>query len=99
MGFHKGKFRIARIDNTIEFVEGWIDETNTYGFHRIEKIGERCGKPRPWKWIATDIASGLRICEGLTRKACGEWIDTNAEKIANTKNSDKYKTWVKNFVV
>ena len=97
MGFHKGKFRIARVDNTIEFVEGWVDETNTYGFHKMMKIGTKCGEPRLWKWIATDIASGMRVCEGLTRTACDKWLDDHAAQIVEKKNSNEYKEWVKDF--
>ena len=97
MNFHKAEFKIARIDNTVEFVVGWVEETNTYGFHKMMKIGERCGQPRPWKWVVTDLASGMRICEGLTRIACAKWIKENEDKINKIKYTDKYKNWVKTF--
>ncbi len=97
MRFHKGKFRIARVDNTIEFVEGWIDETNTYGFHKMMKIGSKCGEPRLWKWLATDIASGMRVCHAQSRAGCVVWLTLNEDLIAEKKNTEGYKNWVRDF--
>jgi formiminotetrahydrofolate cyclodeaminase len=98
MGFYKGMFRVARIDGTVKVVEGWFEDTNTYGFHKLMKIGSKCGEPRAWKWIATDIASGMRVCEGATRKACSDWISANVEKIKEKKDTEEYKKWVRQFL-
>ena len=83
MKFHKGAFKIQmneRLNYEIRDVSGWIDETGVYGFH---KNGNH--------WVATDIASGVLIVSAPTRKACVEWIDENQKRIAEAKDTWKYK--------
>lgn len=89
MKFHKGKFYLSifpfksegrfQIDKIVfELVEGWVDETNTIGFHKTIK----------GKWVATDIPSGIRITTGKTRKECAEFIETNQDKLIGARNGD-----------
>lgn len=75
MGFHKATIALQMIDaaeNAIEYASGWLSEDGTIGFHRTSN-----GK----RWVATDIASGTRICIGDTRKECAEWCEVNKKKI------------------
>ena len=89
MRFHKGNFYIQVIkeikngrpfDFGLEEKEGWIDESNTYGFHKVKYN----------VWIATDIASGARVAKATTRKACAEFIDANKAIIQRAKETDNY---------
>lgn len=83
MKFHKGKFLKRMIDTyktPVEEEVSWIDESNEYGFHKNEKN----------IWTATDIASGMVVCSGGTRKACVEWIENHKEKIDNRRLKEDY---------
>lgn len=91
MGFHKGTIALQMIDaaeNAIEYVSGWLSEDGAIGFHRTSD-----GK----KWVATDIASGARICVGDTRKKCAAWCEDNKEKIEDRRLDVIYTQYVVNF--
>ncbi len=91
MGFHKGTIALQMIDaaeNAIEYVSGWLSEDGAIGFHRTSD-----GK----KWVATDIASGARICVGDTRKECAAWYEDNKEKIEDRRFDVIYAQYVINF--
>ena len=77
MKFHKGSFYILRVDGTVELKNGWIDETNTFGFYSLRKKNLKI----IWKWVATDIYSGLKITDNKSRIACANWIEDNIDKI------------------
>ena len=90
MKFHKGTFLVQCIDTLDHGTEertGWIDETNTYGFSKNQKD----------RWSATDMESGTLICTFDTRKACAEWIEKNADKIAERRTTDEYVAMVEKF--
>lgn len=86
MGFHKGDFYIHRVDNQLEkVIGGWIDDTNTYGFHKLlRKSGT------VFKWVATDLNTGLRVCAGATRKECADWIVENKELVELQRTKPEY---------
>jgi len=90
MGFHKGLFVIQNnpqcTSQLAHVVSGWIDERNQYGFHK-----------RYNKWVATDLVSGLLVTSQLTRRACVEWIESNADRIAAEKETQSYKLKVESF--
>lgn len=101
MNFHRGTFNIQIItavenlkpvDFGLEEVEGWIDNTNTYGFYK--KVTP---KGKVLSWVATDLASGTRIISGKTRKECADWIENNISNIINKKNTSNYTTVVERF--
>lgn len=88
MRFHKGSFYITIVprddkgyysldDIRFEKREGWIDETNSYGFHKTSDY-----------WTATDIASGIRIIVDKTRKNCAEWIESHQIELNEQKIPD-----------
>jgi hypothetical protein len=101
MIFHKGTFNIQVITvvenlKPTEFglreVEGWIDNTNTYGFHKkVTPKGKVLG------WAATDLASGSRIVTRKTRKECADWIENNIGTISIQKDTSDYTTIVERF--
>lgn len=91
MGFHKATIALQMIDaaeNAIEYASGWLSEDGAIGFHRTSD-----GK----RWVATDIASGTRICIGDTRKECVAWCETNKEKIEDKRLDVIYTQYVVNF--
>jgi len=91
MGFRKATIALQMIDvaeNTIEYVSGWLSEDGAIGFHRTSD-----GK----RWVATDIASGARICVGDTRKECAAWCEDNKEKIEDRRLDPIYTQYVMNF--
>lgn len=90
MSFHKGKFYIAKVDNSYELKTGWIDETNSYGFHKIQKKNTTT----ILKWVCTDLKSGLKICAAKTRKECCEWVLKNQEAIEMQRNKNEYNKYV-----
>lgn len=97
MNFKKKDFFIHKVDDTIEQTKGgWIDTSGNYGFHKIlRKSGT------VYFWVATDIATGLRICKAATRTACAKWIETNQDLIAHQKSKPEYKgyvEWLQNAV-
>ena len=90
MRFHKGKFFIQNVkeirygrpfDFDFEEKEGWIDESNTYGFHKVKYN----------VWICTDITSGARVAKAPTRKACVEFVEINKELIEEIRGHINYK--------
>lgn len=91
MGFHKATIALQMVDaaeNAIEYVSGWLSENGTIGFHRTSD-----GK----RWVATDIASGARICIGDTRKECAEWCEINRKKIEDKRLDTIYAQYVIDF--
>ena len=86
MGYHKGEFHIRREDNKLEKESGWIDETNTYGFHKLMKPNGKV-----FKWVATDLKTGLRVCAGATRTDCASWIVQNEDLIKLQRNKPEYQ--------
>lgn len=87
MGFHKGDFYIHRVDDVAEKITGgWIDETNTYGFHKLLRASGTV-----MKWVATDLNTGLRICAAATRAACMDWINENKELIELQRTKPEYQ--------
>lgn len=86
MGYHKGDFHIHKADHTLEKVSGWIDDTNTYGFHKLIKPNGKVSK-----WVATDLKTGLRVCAGETRTECHNWIITNKELVELQREKPEYK--------
>lgn len=89
MKFHKSCFPIQGhhyMPEKIKVVEGWIEESNTYGFYKYGKV-----------WKATDLMSGTLIITLPTRKACGEWIEENLTRIEEAKKTQKYRIKVDNF--
>lgn len=91
MGFRKATIALQMIDaaeNAIEYASGWLSEDGTIGFHHTSN-----GK----RWVATDIASGARICTGATRKECAAWCEENAQKIENRKSEPFYIQRVMEF--
>lgn len=91
MSFHKETFLIQE-HTGIKEISGWVDETNTYGFHKINKSSGTllC-------WVATDLKSGARIARGKTRKECVEWIKNNKDLIDKLREKEEYKQAVLNF--
>lgn len=101
VNFHKGSFDIqiiTKIENLkptefgLKKVEGWIDNTNTYGFYK--KVTP---KGKVLSWVATDLTSGTRIVSGKTRKECADWIENNISTISTQKNTSNYTTVVERF--
>lgn len=91
MGFRKATIALQMIDaaeNAIEYVSGWLSEDGAIGFHRTSN-----GK----RWVATDIASGARICVGDTRKECAAWCEDNKEKIEDKRLDPIYTQYIMNF--
>ena len=91
MKFHKGSFLVQLnylCPRRLDYVSGWIDETNTYGFYKHNK-----------NWKATDLKSGTRIITLPTRKGCAEWIESHQDEIAAVKQTQRYKTFVENFAI
>lgn len=73
MKFKKGSFYIQLIPNAkTQFVlaNGWISDDGQFGFSKHKNF-----------WIATDIASGMKIYECETRKECAEAIEQNIDLI------------------
>lgn len=93
MRFHRGEFYTAHIGGKLELQRGWIDSTNTYGFHKIQKKGVTT----VLKWVCTDLNSGLRVCSATTRKACCEWVEKNQDRIAAQKSKEQYNDFVEEF--
>ena len=91
MKFHKGCFPIQGhhyMPERIKVVEGWIEESNTYGFYKYGKV-----------WKATDLMSGTLIITLPTRKACVEWIEENSERIEKAKETQNYRIKVDDFKI
>ena len=91
MKFHKDCFPIQgqyNLPERIKVVEGWVEETNTYGFYKWGKV-----------WKATDLMSGTLIITMPTRKACVEWIEENLERIEKTKETQSYRIKVDDFKI
>lgn len=88
MKFKKEKFAIQLNENIkdVAVVEGYIEETNTYGFYKHNKV-----------WKATDLLSGSLVCCCPTRKECVAWIEENLDRIAAIKETQKYKLKVESF--
>lgn len=93
MGFHCYDIPVLGHDGKVTIVKGWIDETNQFGFYPIKRKTKN-DTWTPWKYVATDIASGTRIVELKTRKECVVWIDENIKKIEAVKKTDTYKKCV-----
>lgn len=91
MSYHKKNFLIQGHTEVRE-VTGWVDETNTYGFHKIEKTSGTL-----LYWVATDLKSGARITQGKTRKECVEWIENNKELIDKLREKEEYRQIVLSF--
>jgi hypothetical protein len=79
-----------KIDGTYEVKTGWIDETNIYGFHKIQKRNVST----ILKWVCTDLNSGLRVCSASTRKTCYEWVLRNQNRIEIQKNKKEYRKYL-----
>lgn len=94
MRYHKGSFYILRIDDTVQLMTGWIDETNSYGFYQLKRKAKTSGNQYAWKWIATDLRSGLRITEAKTRAKCSEWIEEHLADIEVQIRKPKYREYV-----
>lgn len=88
MKFKKSNFAIQLNENIkdVAVVEGYIEETNTYGFYKHNKF-----------WRATDLVSGSLVCCCPTRKECVAWVEENANRIAAIKKTQKYKLKVESF--
>lgn len=91
MSNHKKYFLIQEHTGVRE-IKSWVDETYTYGFHKIE----RASGTLMW-WVATDLQSGARIAKGRTRKECIEWIEQNEDKLDKLRQKEEYKQVVQNF--
>ena len=91
MSYHKKTFLIQE-HTGIREISSWVDETNTYGFHKIEKASGTL-----LRWVATDLKSGARIAQGKTRRECAEWIENNKELIDKLREKEEYKQVVLNF--
>lgn len=89
MKLKKSSFYIQNIPAAplqFEKRNGYISECGRYGFH---KDGS--------KWIASDIASGMRIYTAHTRKACAEFCETYKGKIVAAKGSAQYHEALRNM--
>lgn len=89
MTFKKGTFYLHNIEGAKEEftrVDSWVDSTGVYGFHKHN------GKSNCW--IATDVASGYRICVAETRKGCVEWIEANMDRLVKVKSGEAYAGYV-----
>lgn len=89
MGFHKEKFPI-RLNNLskepIEVVQGWVDESRCYGFHKWGRY-----------WKVTDLDSGLLITTEGTRAKCWNWVQENMTRIKNRYEDPWYADMVREF--
>lgn len=91
MKFRKACFPIQghhNMSERIKVVEGWIEESNTYGFYKYGKV-----------WKTTDLMSGTLIITLFTRKACAEWIEENSERIKKIKETQDYRIKVDDFKI
>ena len=70
---------IAKAKDKFEFRYGWTSEDGQYGFHKSGKF-----------WVATDIASGMKIIAFPTRIECVEWIKNNSKLISIAKTTPRY---------
>lgn len=89
MSYHKGDFLIAVPNGTTKLVSGWINENEDIGFYKMCRPSGTV-----IKWIATDLASGLRITTAATRKACQEWCETNVDLIKHQRSKKQYQIYV-----
>ena len=91
MKLKKATFTIQLIDGAPQKfleVEGYIDETNRFGFHHTET--------KKW-WVATDLASGMLITRAKTRKECVDFVENHLGKIVAAKGSEEFHTALRNM--
>lgn len=93
MGFHRYDIPVLGHDGKVTTVKGWIDETNQFGFYPMKRKTKN-DTWTPWKYVATDIASGTRIIELKTRKECFDWVMNNLKQIERVRENITYKKCV-----
>ena len=93
MGFKRIKVPVLRTDGKVEFRLGWT-ENGDVGYYPMKKITKN-NTIRDWKYIATDMKTGTRICEQATRKECVAWVNTHQCSLAAARNGAYYKTLIK----
>lgn len=96
MDFKKAKIAIQTIGG-IEYKNGSVDLSNTYGFYNIKKKSSRSSNYNSWKFVAVDLASGLRICDAKTRKECAAWLENkdNIKLVEYQRSKPEYSQYVR----
>ena len=92
MGFKRVKIPVLRTDGKVEFRLGWTEDGIT-GYYPMKKITKN-DTIRDWKYIATDMKTGARICEQDTRKNCVAWVNANQDRLAAARAHVNYVTLV-----
>ena len=95
MGFKRIKVPVLRTDGKVEFRTGWT-ENGDVGYYPMKKITKN-NTIRDWKYIATDMKTGARICEQATRKECISWVNSNQDKLAAARKHTNYAALIEEF--
>jgi len=89
MGFRRIKVPVLRTDGKVEFRLGWTEKGGDIGYFSMKRKTKN-GTLSYWKYIATDMKTGARVCECETRKDCASWVSLNKETIAAARQNPKY---------
>ncbi len=83
----KGKIKVLHKSFTTFEFDGYIDDEKNIGYY----------KDPEGKWASTDLPTGSRISEAMTRKECIQETEKSFEKVLECRNKEIYPELMRKF--